>query len=80
VEGTELFIPLADLIDMEKEKARLNKELLRLQGLEKSISAKLANKNFIDKAPESVINSEKEKLAKIKDSLIKVTDTYQKFS
>jgi valyl-tRNA synthetase len=77
VEGTELFIPLADLIDMEIEKARLNKEILRLQRLEKSISTKLANKNFIDKAPDSVVSSEKEKLVKITESLSKLTDTYR---
>lgn len=78
VQGTELFIPLADLIDIEKEKTRLSKEIERLQGLVSGISAKLANKNFVEKAPEKVVNSEKEKLANIEGSLAKVTDNYQK--
>ncbi|MCK4558299.1 MAG: valine--tRNA ligase [Calditrichia bacterium] len=78
VEGTELFIPLADLIDIEKEKERLHKEMQRLQGLEKSISGKLSNQNFISKAPEAVVTSEKDKLAKIQESLKKVTKNYQK--
>jgi valyl-tRNA synthetase len=78
VEGTELFIPLADLIDIDKEKARLQKEIQRLQGLEKSISGKLSNQNFISKAPEVVVTTEKDKLAKIQESLEKVIKNYDK--
>ena len=78
VEGTELFIPLAKLIDIAKEKERLHKEMQRLQGLEKSISGKLSNQNFISKAPEAVVTNEKDKLAKIQESLEKVTKNYQK--
>jgi valyl-tRNA synthetase len=80
VDGTELFIPLADLIDIEKERARLEKELNRLQGLEKSISAKLSNQNFVSKAPETVVNTEKEKLVKIQESLEKVKLNYEKLA
>jgi len=80
VDGTELFIPLADLIDVEKEKARLEKELNRLQGLEKSISAKLSNQNFVSKAPEAVVTAEKEKLAKIQESLEKVKQNFEKLA
>ena len=80
VEGTELFIPLADLIDVEKEKSRLQKEIKRLEGLNKSISAKLSNQNFISKAPEKVVKGEKAKLAQIQESLQKVTNHYKKLS
>ncbi len=78
VQSTELFIPLADLIDIEKEKNRLFKEIQRLQGLEKSISVKLDNQNFVKKAPESVVNNEREKLSNIRESLSKIMDNYQK--
>jgi valyl-tRNA synthetase len=78
VEGTELFIPLAELIDVEKEKTRLEKEIQRLQGLEKSITSKLSNQNFMSKAPETVVISEKDKLKKIQESLEKVTMNYEK--
>jgi valyl-tRNA synthetase len=78
VDGTELFIPLADLIDIEKEKARLEKELSRLNGLQKSISAKLSNENFVKKAPENVVTAEKDKLAKIQESLEKVAKNFEK--
>jgi valyl-tRNA synthetase len=78
VQGIEIFIPLADLIDIEKEKMRLEKEIKRLQGLEKSINGKLGNENFIKKAPESVVDSEKKKLLKIQESLLKISDNYNK--
>jgi valyl-tRNA synthetase len=78
IEGTELFIPLADLIDVDKEKVRLEKEMQRLQGLEKNISGKLSNQNFISKAPEAVVTAEKDKLAKILESLVKVTQNFEK--
>ena len=77
--GAELFIPMADLIDTDKEKARLSKEIQRLEGLVKAITGKLSNENFISKAPEAVITSEKEKLRKIQESLTKLTENYQKF-
>ena len=76
--GAELFIPMADLIDIDKEKARLSKEIQRLEGLVKGISGKLSNENFISKAPEAVVASEKEKLQKIQESLTKLSENFQK--
>jgi valyl-tRNA synthetase len=78
VNGIELLIPLAELIDIDKEKARLDKEIKRLQGLEKGISAKLKNENFVKRAPELVVKSEKEKLSNIQGSLIKLKENYEK--
>ena len=80
VQKTEFFIPLADLIDVEKEKQRLEKEISRLEGLVKGLSAKLNNKNFIDKAPEAIVNKECEKLDNIRENLIKVQANYKKFN
>ena len=76
VHGVELLLPLAGLIDIEKEKARLNKEIIRLEVQEKGIGNKLANTSFLQKAPESVVGKEKEKLAKIKQDLAKVKENY----
>ncbi|MEJ2542873.1 MAG: hypothetical protein P8Y99_02280 [Calditrichaceae bacterium] len=78
VQKTEFFIPLADLIDIEKEKQRLEKEILRLEGIEKGLKAKLINKNFVDKAPEAVVNKEREKLANVQENLLKVGTNYNK--
>jgi len=76
----EIFIPMADLVDKEKEKIRLNKELERLSGLEKSLNAKLENKNFLERAPEQVIEKERNKLQNIRENLEKVKESYEKYS
>ncbi len=59
----ELFIPLGDLVDLEKEKARLNKESENLENEIRRSEAKLQNPGFMGKAPEALVQSEREKLA-----------------
>ncbi|HLU20931.1 MAG TPA: valine--tRNA ligase [Bacillaceae bacterium] len=68
VTGVELFIPLADLINMEEEIARLNKELDKWTKEVERVQKKLANEKFISKAPEAVVAEER---AKEKDYLEK---------
>ncbi len=58
-----VYIPLAELVDMGEEIARLEKEEKRLQGELKRSNAMLTNEKFLSKAPESKIAEEKEKLA-----------------
>ena len=72
VEGAELFIPLGGLIDIDQEKARMEKRILEINRLLSSINGKLANENFINRAPESVIMKEKSNLNKLTDELEKV--------
>jgi len=72
VEGAELFIPLGGLIDIDQEKARMEKRILEINRLLSSINGKLANENFINRAPESVIMKEKSNLSKLTDELEKV--------
>jgi len=59
-----IYIPMAEMIDTEKEKARLNGELAKVQGEIDRLVKKLSNPEFTSKAPEKVVNGEKEKLAK----------------
>ena len=61
IEGAEFFINLSGVIDIGAEKERLQKELQRLEGLQKSIRAKLGNENFITRAPKEVVAREREK-------------------
>ncbi len=61
--GTEVFIPLEDVIDLERERARLRKEVTRLSGQMHGARRKLANPNFLERAPERVVAHEREKLA-----------------
>ena len=64
-----VYMPLAELIDIEKEKARLAKELKAAEDEEKRLAAKLANPGFVSKAPEAVVAAEREKLEKLGDKL-----------
>ena len=61
ISGAEIFIPLEGLIDVDLEKARLQKELDNLKSLLEKISKKLANADFLANAPDDVIKKEKGK-------------------
>jgi valyl-tRNA synthetase len=72
VGNMDLLIPMAGLIDVNAEKARLNKEVEKLSKEQQRISGKLGNSNFVDKAPEAVVAKEKEKLAEVESALNKL--------
>lgn len=59
-----VYIPFAELVDIEKEKERLAKEEKRLQGEIKRCEGMLNNPNFVGKAPQAKIDEEKAKLEK----------------
>ncbi len=61
ISGAEIFIPLAGLIDVETEKKRLEKDLANLKTQLVKVSKKLANADFLSRAPEDVIEREKGK-------------------
>ena len=64
-DNARMFMPMAELVDLEKERARIEKEL---QNAEKQLAAqigKLSNQNFVTRAPEAVVNAEREKKAKL---------------
>ena len=67
--GAEMFIPLFDLIDVNKELERLNKEKSRLESEIKRVNGKLSNEKFVLKAPKAVVDEEKEKGKKYKEML-----------
>ena len=72
--GAEIFIPLEELIDFKVECERLEKESARLSGEVARIGGKLKSEGFMSKAPERIINDEKEKLAKYAEMLEKVNE------
>ncbi len=59
-----LYLPLSDLVDVEKEIVRLTKEKKRLEGELARVHGMLSNERFISKAPEAKINEERAKLEK----------------
>ncbi|MGD8429870.1 MAG: class I tRNA ligase family protein, partial [Ectothiorhodospiraceae bacterium] len=74
----ELLVPMAGLIDKEAELARLDKERRRLsQDLERT-GKKLGNESFVSKAPEAVVQKERDKLAELESALAKLDEQYRK--
>ena len=69
VKGGELFMPLLDLVDKDKELERLNKEIKKLEGEIDRIDKKLGNQGFVAKAPAAVVDAEKEKRVKYVEML-----------
>ncbi len=63
VDTTSFEVPLADMVDTESEKAKLNKEIDYLEGFRASIMKKLSNERFVTKAPQTVVDGERKKLA-----------------
>ena len=61
----KISMPLAELVDLEKEKARIAKELKKTRGNLEQITKKLSNPGFLAKAPENVVNAEKERAEKL---------------
>lgn len=66
-----VLMSLDELVDYEKERQRLKDEIKRLEGEIKRASGKLSNKGFVEKAPEAVVNQEREKLSDYEDLLEK---------
>ncbi|APC78691.1 valine--tRNA ligase [Clostridium botulinum] len=75
--GAEIFIPLLELVDIEKELERLNKEKEKLEKEIDRVEKKLANEKFVSKAPESVVNEEREKGEKYKAMLKSVLESLE---
>ena len=65
-DNARMFMPMAELVDLEKERTRMEKELANAKKQLDGQNAKLANENFVSRAPEKVVNAEREKKAKLK--------------
>ena len=74
IHGAQIFIPLADLVDMDAEIARLTKEKERLTKEVDRVVKKLSNQGFVSKAPEKVVEAERAKQAKYQEMLDKVLE------
>jgi len=72
--GAEIYLPLEDLVDFEKELERLEKEKANLEKELQRVSGKLNNQGFVGKAPQHVIDEERAKEKKYQDMLEKVLE------
>ena len=67
--GTQVYIPFEELVDVEQEHKRLEEEKKKVLSEIERASKMLSNPGFVNKAPEAKINEEKAKLAKYQDML-----------
>ncbi len=71
----ELFIPMEQLVDIEKELARVAKEMEKAQKALAAAEGKLKNENFTSRAPEAVVNAEREKAEKARALIAQLQET-----
>ena len=71
----KLYIPMGQLVDVAKELERINKELEKAQKNLASLEGKLSNENFISRAPENVVNAERQKAQQAKDLIRQLMDS-----
>lgn len=79
VDGNEIYVPLEGLVDFEKERERIQKEIDRLEGFLKGINGKLNNAGFVNNAPDDVVEKEKKKKTDTEDSLEKLREQLKDF-
>ena len=63
-EIAQIYVPLGELVDIEKEKARLQAEIERIDGEIERAESKLNNQNFVSRAPQKLVDAEREKVSK----------------
>jgi len=76
----KVMVPLAGLIDLQAERARLEKEIGRRQQEVQRVRGKLGNANFVDKAPREVVDKERQKLADAEAALTTLREQLESFS
>ena len=77
VGDVEIYLPLADLLDMDAEKARLDKEIKNIENYLETLSRKLSNDSFTKNAPEQVVAAEQKKLDEAAAKLEKLSKQIQ---
>jgi valyl-tRNA synthetase len=79
-DGTEMFIPLEGVIDLERERERLAMEIQRLEGQLAGVQLKLDNGQFVERAPEEVVEREREKARSYGEQLDKLREKLSELS
>jgi valyl-tRNA synthetase len=76
--GMEVYVDLAGLIDLDAEVARKQDEIAKLEARIVGQKKKLANENFVARAPAAVVQKERETLQALEDQLATARDTLEK--
>jgi len=80
VGSLEIFVPLEGIIDLEVERARLEKEVAKFEKLVQSMNGKLSNEKFIANAPADVVEKERGRLVEYGDTLESLRDSLRRIS
>ena len=70
-----VYMPLSELVDLEKERERIAKELAKAKDNLARLEAKLSNEAFTSRAPEAVVNAEREKAEKARSLIAKLEES-----
>jgi valyl-tRNA synthetase len=74
IDEATVVIPLDNIIDIDAERSRLEKEIVKIETNFQRLSLQLENRDFIDKAPEYVIKERKQQIAKLQDEITKLKE------
>ena len=73
--AARIFIPLAELVDVEQELQRIAKEKAKAEGHLKGIEAKLSNEAFTSKAPAHIVQNQRDQAEKLRELIAKLDDS-----
>ena len=74
IDSVEIFIPLANLINVDKEIIRLQDKMKDYEGRMNSVKKKIDNENFVKRAPKEIVKHEKDKYLDYKNNFEKLKD------
>ena len=75
--AAQASMPMAELVDLEKEKARMEKELKKNSAELQKLETKLQNPGFVNKAPEHVVKAEQERAVQLRALVAKLEEQLQ---
>ena len=73
VDGIDIFVPLAGLIDAERERARLQEDIDQLRQELGRLDTRLADTQFVQKAPKEIIDQTRERQAQVRETIAKLS-------
>ncbi|NNF11782.1 MAG: valine--tRNA ligase [Gemmatimonadetes bacterium] len=75
--GAEVFVPLEGVIDVDRERERMRSEVERLEGLVAGVQKRLANEQFVENAPDEIVQKERDKAAQLEEQVGKLRSKLQ---
>jgi valyl-tRNA synthetase len=79
VGGVDLLVPLEGLIDVEKEIARIRKEIAKREGEAQGLAGRLGNASFVDRAPAEVVQQARDRHAELLSEIEKLQSSLSAF-